>query len=282
MKATLVKDSSGLWLVEEDRGKLKISYKLKEVLFHTTTPFQEVLIVDSFDFKRMLVLDGVVQTTEVDGYIYNEMLAHIPLVIHENPKKALVIGGGDCGVAYELTKYKSLESIHLVEIDEKVVIASKEYLTEVCFNVDDSRISFIYEDGRDYIQKLKKYFDIVIVDSSDPVGPALSLFTKDFYKGVYESLKEDGLMVCQSQSPIFHLDFLKSLLSFLQDIFPKVKLYTATVPTYPGGFWSFALGTKKYTKIHKEKLSLSTRYLNKDILESCFSLPFFLQKSLTE
>jgi spermidine synthase len=279
---TYIQEKDGnLWLTEDERENLKISYRIKEVIFSEQSSFQHVMILDTFDFGRMLVLDGVVQTTSIDGHIYNEMISHIPLTIHPNPKKVLIIGGGDCGVAREAAKYESVEQIDMVEIDEMVVKVCKEHLPEVSGNLSDPRVNFIYADGVKFAAEKENEYDVIIVDSSDPVGPAEQLFSKSFYESLHRALKEDGLMVCQSQSPIFHFDVLKQTYQHIDSLFPFTKLYTATVPTYPGGLWSFTIGSKKHIDIPAgTTFAKQTKYVNQDILERCFYLPQFVKDKL--
>lgn len=271
-----------LWLTEDERENLTISYRIKDVIFEEKSPFQHVMILDSYDFGRILALDGIVQTTARDGHIYNEMLAHVPLCIHPNAKKVLIIGGGDCGVAKEVCKYEHVEQIDMVEIDEAVVRACREYLPEVSGKLADERVNFIFEDGVKYVKDKENEYDCIIVDSSDPIGPAEVLFEKSFYESLHRALKEDGLMVCQSQSPFFHQEITKQTFSRISDIFPEAKMYIATVPTYPGGFWSFTLGTKKYTDVNIKQLTKKeTFYVNEDVVKSCFSLPPFIKKIIS-
>ncbi|GAB6086314.1 polyamine aminopropyltransferase [Alkaliphilus crotonatoxidans] len=273
-----------IWLVEDERDNMKLYYRIKEILYTGQSPFQQVNIVDSYDFGRCLVLDGVIQTTELDGYIYNEMISHIPVVCHHNPKRALIIGGGDCGVANELSKYSGLEEIDMVEIDELVVRESINKLPKISGDVcNDQRINFIFDDGVKFVQGKKGVYDIAIVDSSDPIGPAEVLFSEGFYVDLKNSLKQDGLMVCQSQSPIFHRDILKETRRKLKKHFSIVETYKAVVPSYPGGMWSFTLASFKYEpiKANLERLAPNTKYINKEIFHSSFSLPNFMQKDLT-
>lgn len=237
-----------LWLIEDEQDNLKVSYRIKEVIYEEQTPFQHLMILNSYDFGRMLVLDGVVQTTSLDGYIYNEMIAHVPLAIHPDPKTVLIIGGGDCGVAKEVCKYENIEKIHMVEIDRQVVTACKQYLPAVSGKLSDPRVEFIFADGVAFAKTKKNEYDVIIVDSSDPVGPAHVLFEKSFYQSLYQALKQDGIMVCQSQSPIFHKKIMNQTYHRIEEFFPHVKRYTAVVPTYPGGLWSFTIGSKQYTE----------------------------------
>ncbi|GMO01301.1 polyamine aminopropyltransferase [Parageobacillus thermoglucosidasius] len=276
-------ENGELWLTEDDRENLKISYRIKDIIFSEQSDFQHVMILDSYDFGRMLVLDGVVQTTSIDGHIYNEMISHVPLQFRPLAKKVLIIGGGDCGAAREVAKYKHIEEIHMVEIDEKVVLSCKAHLQEVSGNLSDPRVQFIYDDGVAFVKKCENEYDVIIIDSSDPVGPAEALFSRDFYANVRRALKEDGLMVCQSQSPIFHLDILRQTYTNIRELFPHVQVYTATVPTYPGGLWSFTIGSTKPLSL-PETLTIppDTKYVNEGVVKQCFQLPQFLKKALEQ
>ncbi|TXK89632.1 polyamine aminopropyltransferase, partial [Parageobacillus sp. SY1] len=219
--------------------------------------------------------------TSIDGHIYNEMISHVPLQFHPSAKKVLIIGGGDCGAAREVAKYKHVEEIHMVEIDEKVVQSCKAHLQEVSGNLSDPRVQFIYDDGVAFVKERESEYDVIIIDSSDPVGPAEALFSRDFYANVRRALKDDGLMVCQSQSPIFHLDILRQTYANICELFPHVQVYTATVPTYPGGLWSFTIGsTKPLSLPENTTIPSDTKYVNEGILKQCFQLPQFLKKAL--
>lgn len=271
------------WLVEDDRDNMKLYYRVKDILSSRISTFQQVNIIDTYDFGRCLVLDGVMQTTELDGFIYNEMISHVPVVTHQNPQKALIIGGGDCGVANELIKYKDLKEIDMVEIDEVVVEECIDKLTKISGNVpNDGRVNFLFEDGVKFVQGKKDIYDIAIVDSSDPIGPAEVLFSEEFYVNLKNSLREDGIMVCQSQSPIFNKDILRRTRSILQKHFPIVKTYKAVVPSYPGGMWSFTLASLKYDPINAnlDRLVANTNYINKEIFKSSFGLPNFMLEDL--
>ncbi|OEF99252.1 spermidine synthase [Vulcanibacillus modesticaldus] len=271
-----------LWLTEDERDNMKLSYRVKDIIFAEQSPFQHVMILDTYDFGRTLVLDGVVQTTSVDGYIYNEMISHIPMTLHPNPKTVLIIGGGDCGVAKEVTKYDQVEHIDMVEIDKFVVDVSLKYLPEVSGNLSDERVNFIYTDGVKFVQELENKYDVIIIDSSDPVGPAEQLFSEEFYQNLHKALKPDGVMVCQSQSPAFHMDVTKQTYQRINNLFPITSIYTAVVPTYPGGLWSFTLGSKKYEpkNLGEKWQDKSTKYVNQGIVESCFVLPEFMKNNL--
>ncbi|GAB7387160.1 polyamine aminopropyltransferase [Bacillaceae bacterium] len=277
-----IKEVDGeLWLTEDERDNLKLSYRIKRIIHAEQSPFQHVMILDTYDFGPALVLDGVIQTTSIDGFIYNEMISHIPLLSHPNPKRVLIIGGGDCGAAREVAKYEQVERIDMVEIDELVVKLCKQYLPAVSGNLDDPRVHFIYNDGIKYVKEYENTYDVVIIDSSDPVGPAKQLFELEFYRDVYNALKPDGLMVCQSQSPIFHMDVLRTTYHRIKSLFPITDIYTAVVPTYPGGLWSFTFGSKKYAPVRQlQHWDKDTQYVNEGIVNRCFHLPQFMKKAL--
>jgi len=281
MEKFLKRVDNEIWFTEADRDNLKIDYRIKDIIYSETSPYQQIMVLDSYDFGRILVLDDAVQTTSLDGFIYNEMITHIPLNIHPNPKNVLIIGGGDCGAAREVAKYPNIERIDMVEIDELVVKACKNHLKEVSGDLSDPRVNFIFEDGTSYVKQARDYlYDVIIVDSSDPVGPAVKLFELEFYKDLYDNLYDDGLMVCQSESPVFYSEMMVTINRRLKSLFPVVKVYLATVPTYPGGLWSFTIGSKKYEEPNPNAFDKETRYVNKEIIKSCFALPNFVKKQL--
>ncbi len=276
-----VKEVQGeLWMVEEDRGNMQLHYRVKRVIHSENSQYQNIMILDTYDFGPTLVLDGAIQTTAKDGFIYNEMIAHVPLSTHPNARNVLIIGGGDCGAAREVAKYAHVEQIDMVEIDERVVALAKEYLPEVSGNLDDPRVHFHFTDGIEYVRKMEHQYDVIIIDSSDPVGPAVKLFSDTFYSDVYSALKDDGLMVCQSQSPIFNMDILKQTYGKLSRKFAHTSVYTAVVPTYPGGLWSFTLASKMHIPGQIDQYDKETLYVNREILQSCFHLPEFISREL--
>lgn len=278
-----LKERNGsLWFTETDRDNLKLNYRIRKVIYCGKSEFQHIMILDSYDFGRILVLDGIVQTTEIDGFIYNEMISHIPMSFHPCARRILIIGGGDLGAACELVKYSRIEQIDVCEIDETVVKLVREFMPALAGNSDDPRINIVFRDGVKFVEKLEPAsYDIVIVDSSDPIGPAVQLFESSFYKNIHRTLKSDGLMVCQSQSPIFQRAMFEQTFQRIDKLFPLAKVYLYTVPTYPGGLFSFTLGSKIYEQSFLENCSLTdTSYVNADILEQCFLLPVFIKTML--
>lgn len=270
-----------LWFIENDRDNLKVGYRVKEVISSVKSPFQQIDIIDTYDFGRCLILDGAMQTTELDGYIYNEMISHVPLVTHPSPRDILVIGGGDCGAVSEITKYAFPQKIDMVEIDELVVRESVKHIPSIAGNAPhDKRVNFIFDDGVEYVKNRKNMYDVIIIDSSDPVGPAENLFSEKFYIDAKNCLRPDGILVCQSESPVFYKDILKRTYKFLCSHFDIVRTYMAVVPSYPGGFWTFTIASQKYDPLNADttRLVKNTRYINEGIFRSCFELPNFMKE----
>lgn len=195
-----------LWFSELHTPYVKFSIKIDKQLHSEQTEFQRIDIFESKEFGRMMVLDGYVMLTEKDEFIYHEMIVHVPMVVHPNPKRVLIIGGGDGGTARELLRYKNVESVDLVEIDERVVDISRKYLPQTACSFDDERLHCYFEDGLKFIRHCNNEYDLIIVDSTDPFGPGEGLFTKEFYGNCYKALKEDGIMVNQHESPFYDED----------------------------------------------------------------------------
>ncbi|GFR35184.1 polyamine aminopropyltransferase [Thermobrachium celere] len=276
-----------LWLKEmqlEGEG-VAMSYKIKETLLRKQTQYQDMAIVDAEVFGRMLILDGIVQTTVKDEFIYHEMIAHIPLFTHPNPKKVLVVGGGDGGAIREILKHKSVEKAVLCEIDKDVVDACKKYLPEISCALDDPRCEVFIGDGIKYVKEHKNEFDVIIVDSTDPFSIAEGLFGGNFYRDIYEALTEDGIFVAQTETPFFLPDTVRKVFNDAKSIFPITKLFMAAIPTYPGGYWSFTVGSKKYdpTQVDITKIpEMDTKYYTPEVHKACFVLPKYIKEVIGE
>jgi spermidine synthase len=270
----------GLWFSELQSSGLKFSCLTKKTLYHEITPFQELAVIDTETFGRMLLLDGVIQTNIRDEFVYHEMISLVAINTHANPVNVLVIGGGDGGTIREIIKHPKVKKATLVEIDGAVIEASKKYLPEIAVGLSDPKVEVIVDDGIKHIQETKNHYEIIIVDSTDPVGPAVGLFAKDFYQGIYESLREDGIFVAQTESPFFNEDLIRRTGKDIADIFPIKKLYVAFIPTYPGGMWSFTMGSKKYDpeKVNEQEFpQLETRYYTPQLHKAAFVLPKFVK-----
>ncbi len=269
-----------LWYTEKQTENHGITTKITETLYSETTDFQQLDVINTKQFGRMLVLDGMVMTTDVDEFVYHEMISHVALHTHPNPKKVLVVGGGDGGVIREIVKHASVEKAVLAEIDGGVIEASKKYFPAIAKDLTGNpRVDVQVIDGIKHIHDHKGEYDVIIVDSTEPVGPAVGLFEKGFYQGIHDALKEDGIMVAQTDTPWFNQDLIRRVFGDISSIFPVTRLYTAAIPTYPSGLWSFTIGSKKHDPLQVDPESikdLDTKYYNKDVHKAAFQLPNFV------
>jgi len=274
-----------LWMTEFQTQNLGLACRIKETLFSGQSDFQEISVVDTVEFGRMLVLDGVFQTSVFDEYIYHEMIAHVPLNVHPRPVNVLVIGGGDGGCVREVVKNPAVQQVDMVEIDGVVVEVSKKYLPEISSAMIDKhpKLNLRIGDGIKHVQETEGQYDVIIVDCSDPIGPGEGLFTAAFYRDVYTALKPDGLFVQQTESPFYHQPLIRKSYQDVNQLFPITRLYLANIPLYPGGLHCFTIGSKKYdplkTDITKPSIQ-SGRYYNQGIQRSCFILPEFIREIL--
>lgn len=269
-----------LWYTERQADGVALSCKVIQTLHSEQTPFQRLDVIETAQYGRMLVLDGMVQTTEADEFVYHEMIVHVAMQTHPGPKRVAVVGGGDGGTVREVLKYRSVESVKLIEIDARVVEASRRFFPELSKGLDDPRVECLYVDGIRHIEKSKNAYDVVIVDSTEPVGPAVGLFSRKFYVSCYESLTDQGILVAQTESPFFNRDLLEKAYSAIYQVFPISRLYLASVPTYPSGLWSFSLGSKGRDplEVTPDLDGISTRYYTEGIHQAAFHLPRFVQE----
>lgn len=269
-----------LWYTEKQTPNMGITCLIHETLCHIKTPFQDLAVIDTLQFGKMLVLDGMVQTTEKDEFVYHEMIAHIAMQAHPNPKDVLVVGGGDGGAIRELIKYPSVESATLVEIDEEVINAAKKYLPDIAAGLYDPRVKVLVADGIEHVKESPGKYDVILVDSTEPVGPAVGLFSEEFYTDIYRALKKDGIFVAQTESPFFNRDLIEAVYARIGRVFPLTKLYLASIPTYPSGLWSFTAGSKCYDPEDCKEQPVQTRYYNFDVHRGAFRLPTFVRELL--
>jgi spermidine synthase len=269
-----------MWLKEEQIQSAAMTYKVKETLVRRKTDFQDLSILDTEAFGRMLVLDGIVQTTIKDEYVYHEMISHIPLFTHPNPKKVLVVGGGDGGAIREVLKHPSVSKAVLCEIDGVVVEECKRYLPEISCALEDPRCEVFIGDGIKYVHEHKNEFDVIIVDSTDPFGAAEGLFGGSFYKEISECLTQDGIFIAQTETPFYLPEVVQRVFNDAKAVFPVTKLFMAAIPTYPSGYWSFTVGSKKYdpeTVDLTNTIDIETKYYTKKLHKSSFTLPKYVE-----
>ncbi|OLO42237.1 spermidine synthase [Alkalihalophilus pseudofirmus] len=269
-----------LWFTEKQTERFGITMKIKRTLHTEQTDFQKLDMVETEEFGNMLVLDGMVMTTQKDEFVYHEMVAHVPLFTHPNPENVLVVGGGDGGVIREVLKHPSVKKATLVEIDGKVIEYSKQYLPEIAGMLDDARVEVKVDDGFMHIANSESEYDVIMVDSTEPVGPAVNLFTKGFYAGISKALKEDGVFVAQTDNPWFTPELITNVQRDVKEIFPITRLYIANIPTYPSGLWTFTIGSKKHDPLAIEDSrfhDIDTKYYTKDLHRAAFALPRFVE-----
>lgn len=268
-----------LWYTEKQTENFGITAKIKKTLHTEQTPFQKLDMIDTEEFGHMLTLDGMVMTTERDEFVYHEMVAHVPLFTHPNPKHVLVVGGGDGGVIREVVKHPEVEKVTLVEIDGLVIETSKKYLPSIASAFSHPKVETIVGDGFMHIAESRDSYDVIMVDSTEPVGPAVKLFEKGFYEGISRALKDDGLFIAQTDNPWFKADLIRQVFSDVSEIFPTTRLYTANIPTYPSGLWTFTMGSKKYDPVNvaDERFhEIETKYYTKELHKAAFVLPKFV------
>jgi len=255
-------------------------YEVEKVLYKGKSKFQEIMVFENPYFGKILVLDGVVQLTERDEFIYHEMLTHVLMHAHPEAKNVAVIGGGDGGAVREVLKHGSVKKLYFIEIDEEVIKVSKEFFPSVSSAIDDSRVEIRCMDGAEFIKEMKNSLDVIIVDSTDIIGFAKSLFTVEFFKFVRDALTENGMFVTLSESLIFHRELVYEVQNSMKLIFPIVELYTASIATYAGNWWSFSVGSKSLDPREIRKpVKMETKLYTADLHKSCF-LPRDIYKKL--
>lgn len=275
------------WFTETLYTDVKAGYLRNKPIYKKNSPLQKLEIFDNRGLGRILALDNIVQTTEKDEFIYHEMLSHVPLLSHKSPKKVLIIGGGDGGILREVLKHK-IEKAALVEIDKNVIELSAKYLPKISKNsFRNKKAEVIIKDGAEFVKTTRDKYDIIIIDSSDPIGPARILFQKEFYKNISRIMNKDGIMARQCGSSFFQSKELRDNFKTAKKIFAYTSVYLAAVPTYVGGFFSLLFCSKTIdpSKINKKNLSkrisrlnLKTKYYNPEIHTASFSLPNYIKE----
>jgi len=268
--------------LELDKGRcIRIEYK--KLLESYKSKFQKIDIYDTVPFGKMLVHDDVIMLTEFDEANYHEMIAHVPFNVHPNPEKILIIGGGDGGTLKESLKHPEVKTAHVCEIDRDVIRLCKKYFPYLSSGFDNSKVEVFFKDGAEFVKEKENFYQVIIVDSSDPIGPAEILFQEDFYNNIYRALTQDGILVTQSESFLYHWNIIKNIASFKKKIFPVYYYYYTLVPTYPSGMIGFSFCSKKYDpiadfKLKKADILYDLKYYNKHIHKAAFTLPqSFLQ-----
>lgn len=275
------------WMKETLYDTHAQTLRMDKVLYDSDTDHQRLVVFENGRFGRVLTLDGVVQTTEGDNAIYHEMLTHVPVLAHGHAKDVLIIGGGDGGMAREVLKHSTVERVTMVEIDAGVIDFSKTYLPQLSQGAfDDSRLELVIADGAAFVKETEKRFDVIIVDSTDPVGPGEVLFTDTFYGHAKRCLKPEGILVTQNGVPFMQGDELTNTMRAFKALFANWTCYTATIPTYAFGPMALGWGTDgdagnvdlQTLQQRFEKSGLDPFYYTPEVHMGAFALPGYIKK----
>lgn len=280
------------WFTETNGGNNPVlSVDVDQVLHHERSKYQDILVFKSKSFGKVLVLDNAIQCTERDEFSYQEMISFLPLNSHPEPTDVLIIGGGDGGVAREVAKHPCVQRVTQCEIDEKVVEVSKKYLPFMAEGFDSPKLTLHIGDGLQFIKETNQKFDIIITDSSDPVGPAVALFQKQYYDGLKRILKPGGIVCSQGESIWFDLKLIQSMVQMCRELFPVVDYASIYIPTYPSGQIGFLLCSSTpdidfRNPVHKfseqQLKDMNIRYYSPEMHHAAFVLPRFARQSLNE
>ena len=279
-----------IWFSENHTDDVKLSIRVDRQLYSVQSDYQRIDVFDSKEFGRVLTLDGYVMMTERDEFIFHEMLVHVPMAVHPNVRKVLIIGGGDGGVVRELSHYPEIESIDLVEIDPLLIEVCKKYLPNTSCGMEDKRLNVHCTDALRFVRSRENEYDLIIVDSTDPFGPGEILFTKEFYGNCYKALTEDGIMIHHNESPFYMEEaaWCQRIHKRVCDIFEESAVYQAHLPTYPSGHWLFGFASKKYHPLNdlaSEKWNMRgvhTRYYTTRLHKGAFALPAYVEELLRD
>lgn len=278
------------WFSEMHTNNVKMSIRVEKQLFSGESDFQRIDVFESEEFGRFVTSDGSVIFSEKDEFTYDEMIVHVPMAVHPSVKKVLVIGGGDGGVARELSYYEEIEEIDVVEPDELFVQVCKEFFPDNARGLEDPRVKIYYRDGLRFLRRKENEYDLIINDSTNPFGHTAGLFTKEFYGSCYKALKEDGIMVYQHGSPFFDEDedACRAMHRRAFRSFPISRVYQAHIPTCPSGYWLFGFASKKYHPLEDldakrwKKRKLKTWYYTTNLHTGAFMLPRYVEDLLEE
>ena len=283
-------DFPDIWYSDHQTANVRFSVRLDRQLYSEISDFQRIDVFESPAFGRFLTLDGDILFSEADAFIYNEMVAHVPMAVHPHVERVLIIGGGDGGVARELIAYPEIKQIDVVEPDERFVEICKEYFPETVKGFEDPRVQVYYQDGLRFVRGRTEMYDLIINDATDPFGHTEGLFTKEFYGSCYKALKEEGIMVYQHGSPFFDEDesAFRAMHRKVFKTFPISRVYGAHIPTCNSGYWMFGFASKKYHPIAHFDPSrwgarkIKTEYYTTNLHTGAFMLPKYVEEILEQ
>lgn len=272
------------WFTEAavDAGSA-FSLETRQKLHEEQTPYQKIEVWETTQWGNLMAIDGYVMLSTRDNFLYHEMMAHMPLFSHVNPRHVLIIGGGDCGTLREVLRHDSVEKAWQVDIDEGVTRASEKYFPELCESNNDPRAELHFADGIKWVKDGEpESVDVVIVDSTDPVGPAEGLFSEKFYRDCLKLLRPGGILVQQSESPLLHMRILKEMHTAMRAAgYAGVQTFQFPQPVYPSGWWSGTMARKdKKFDGHRDALNFETRYYTSEIHRGALAMPAFFTREI--
>ncbi len=258
-----------------------LSLEFSEKLHEEQTGWQKLEVFQTTGFGRLMLLDGCIMLTDRDNFIYHEMMTHPALYSHSAAENVLIIGGGDCGCLREVLKHKDIKHVHQVDLDERVTWASEKYFPDLCESNNDERAAFSFTDGVAFVEQAEAgSYDVIIVDSVDPVGQAARLYSEDFYRACFNALSENGIMVAQSESPLFHKSLIESMQSRMAGVgYNDISSLFFPQCTYPSGWWSASMAFKDGKPSNFRKVDIETKYYNNDIHQAAQAVPQFMRNS---
>lgn len=260
------------------------SIEINRIIYSGNSPFQKIEIFESAAFGKILAIDDCIMLTEKDEFIYHEMIAHVPLYVHPQPTRVLIIGGGDGGTVREVLKHRDVQQVVLVDIDRMVSELCLEYFPALAAGLLSERVTCLYQDGVQYVRNSPEKFDLIIIDSTDPVSVGEGLFTPEFYQNCHKLLNNDGILVNQAESPLFTRRWLTMISRKLGEVFHRLHFYQANIPTYPSGYWLFGFASKKYDPLKDflpdkyRQQALKLNYYNEQLHQACFVLPNYVRE----
>lgn len=273
------------WFEEslEFKKGVSASLQVQKKLHSAKSEYQQIDVYETVAFGKMLVIDGVIMLTETDEFCYHEMITHPALCTHPDPKRVLIVGGGDGGAVREVLKHPEVEHIDLCEIDEEVIKVAKKFFPSVSKDLDNPKVRVVLQDAIEYIKSKRNEYEVIIVDSTDPVGPAEGLFQKKFYEDCKQALRDDGILITQAESFFYTPNLIEGLFKKTRDLFPIMKYYYTLIPTYPGGNIGFTFCSKKYDPIkdlHKDRANKikGLEYYDVEMHNASFAAPVFARK----
>lgn len=269
------------WFIEHYRDISAVGIRTTALVHAEKSAYQSIAVYETAGHGRLLTIDDMVMLTELDEFVYHDLLAHVPLCVHEHPREVLVVGGGDGGTVREVLEHESVEHVVLCEIDERVTRVCQAHIPSVAGALDDPRVELVFADAAAYVTSQRGRFDVILVDSTEPVGPATALFGEEFFRDLSAALRPGGVIASQAESPFYAPEVVRELFGTVRRVFAQVHGYFGVIPTYPGGGWVFCLAsdTRGPGDVDLERAAaLGCRYYSPKIATGAFALPPFIAR----